>query len=102
MYVNIAARVPEEIVKGINYVAEEENTDKSKVIRELLSEGVKSKLLELSLKKYSKRVISLGRAAELAKMPLADFMLKAAESKITLNYSLESLEKDFKAAQKAK
>ena len=102
MYENIAARVPQTIVRDIDYVAKEENTDKSKVIRELLSEGVRSKLLELSLKKYSRREISLGRAAKLAKMPLADFMVNAAKSKIPMNYSIESLEKDFRAALKAK
>lgn len=102
MYENIAARVPESIVKEIDYVAQEENTDKSKVIRELLSSAVKSKLADLALEKYSKREISLGRAAELAKMPLADFMVKAADRKIPINYSVESLEKDFKAAAKAR
>lgn len=102
MYENVAARIPEATVKDIDYVAKEENTDKSKVIRELLSEGVKSKLVELSLKKYSKGEVSLGRAAELAKLPLADFMIRAAERKIPMAYSVESLEKDFKAALKAK
>ncbi len=102
MYENIAARIPEAVVKDIDYVAKEENTDKSKVVRELLADAVKSKLLELSLQKYSKREISVGRAAELAKMPLADFMIKAAERQIPMNYSVESLKKDFTAALKAK
>lgn len=102
MYENVAARVPETIVKDINYVAQEENTDKSKVIRELLSSAVKEKLIDLALEKYFKREISLGRAAELAKMPLADFMMRAAQRKIPMNYSVKSLEKDFKAAVKAK
>ena len=102
MYENVAARVPEAIVKDIDYVAEEENTDKSKVIRELLSSAVKEKLIDLALEKYSKRDVSLGRAAELARIPLADFMVRAAERKIPINYSVESLEKDFKAALKAK
>ena len=102
MYENVAARVPETVVKDIDYLAKEENTDKSKVIRDLLSDGVKFKLLELSLKKYSRREVSLGRAAELAKMPLADFMVKAAETKISVNYSVESLQKDFEAALKTK
>ncbi|MBI2101075.1 UPF0175 family protein [Candidatus Woesearchaeota archaeon] len=102
MYGNIAARVPETILKDIDYVAKEENTDKSKVIREMLSNAVKEKLMELALEKYSKRKVSLGRAAELAKMPLADFMVKAAERKITINYSVESLERDLKSALKAK
>lgn len=102
MYENIAARIPEEIIKDIDYVAEEEKTDKSKVIRELLSSAVKEKLLGLALEKYSKRRVSLGRAAELAKIPISDFMIKAAERNILLNYSIDSLEKDFKAALNAK
>ena len=102
MYENVAARVSESLVKDIDFVAKEEKTDKSKVIRELLSEAVKQKLAELALEKYSKKEVSLGRAAELAKMPLADFMIKAAERKIPVNYSKESLERDFKAALKAK
>lgn len=102
MYENIGARVPGDVVKDIEYVAEEEKTDKSKVIRELLSGAVKKKLVELALEKYAEREVSLGRAAELARLPLADFMSIAAERKITINYSAESLERDFKAALKAK
>lgn len=101
MYENVAARVPESVVKDIDFVAEEEGTDKSKVIRELLSGAVKEKLVELALEKYSKRLVSVGRAAEFARMPLADFLMAAAERKIPLNYSLSSLEKDFKAVSKA-
>lgn len=99
---NIAARIPDDIAKDIDYVAKAEKTDKSKVIRELLSEAVKEKLVDMALKKYSKRLVSLGRAAELAKIPLADFMKIAADRKIPVNYSVTSLERDFKAALKAK
>lgn len=60
------------------------------------------KTVELALEKYSKRLVSLGRAAELARMPLEGFLKVAMERKIRLNYSLESLEGDFKAAAKSK
>ena len=102
MYENVAARIPETVVKDIGYVASEENTDKSKVIRELLSEAVKSKLLDLALQKYSRREISLGRAAELARIPLVDFMKEAADRKIPLHYSLQDLRDDIKAAKNFK
>jgi|SRR3989338_858922 len=102
MYETIGTRVPEDVVKDIEYVAEEEKTDKSKVIRELLSSAVKKRLVELALEKYAEKEVSLGRAAELARLSLADFMMTAAERKIPINYSIESLEKDFKAALKAK
>jgi predicted HTH domain antitoxin len=98
----VAARLPEAVVRDIDYVAREEKTDKSKVIRDLLSEAVKGRLLDLALEKYSKRLVSLGKAAELARLPLADFLAIAAQRKIPLNYSIASLEKDFEAALKAK
>lgn len=97
----VAARLPESVVRDIDYVAGEEGTDKSKVVRELLSEGVRNKLFDLALEKYSKRMVSVGRAAELAKLPLADFIAMAAARKVPLNYSAASLEKDFNAALKA-
>tara|TARA_Y100000310_G_scaffold183350_1_gene183477 strand:- start:3552 stop:3860 length:309 start_codon:yes stop_codon:yes gene_type:complete len=102
MYENVGARIPESIVRAIDYVAKQERTDKSKVIRELLSDAVKKKLIDMALEKYSKRDVSLGRAAELAKIPLSDFMKVAADRKIPMNYSKESLKKDFEAALKQK
>ena len=98
MTVNVAARVPNSILKDIAYVVNEQGTDKSTVIRELLSNAVKEKLVNLALEKYSKRLVSLGRAAELAKLPLADFMIIARESNVPMNYSVDSVEKDFRAA----
>lgn len=98
----VAARLPESVVRDIDYVAGEEKTDKSKVIRDMLSEAVKGRLLDLALEKYSKRLVSLGKAAELARLPLADFLAIAAQRKIPLNYSIASLERDFEAALKVK
>ncbi len=60
------------------------------------------KVVELALKKYSKQLVSIGKAAELARVPLTDFIKVAAERKILLNYSVNSLKEDFKAAVKAK
>ena len=102
MYNNIAARIPESVVEDLDFLAKEENTDKSKVIRELLSGAVKKKLIDIALEKYSKREISMGKAAEIAKISISDFMLKASGKGIVANYSAESLEKDFKAALKAR
>ena len=102
MYENVGTRVSTNVIKDIEYVAKEEKTDKSKVVRELLSDAVKEKLVDLALEKYSKKYISLGKAAELARLSLAEFMKVAAERKIPMNYSVKSLEKDFAAALKAK
>lgn len=95
----IGTRIADTVFEDLKYVAQEENADKSKVMRELLAQAVKERLIDLALYKYAKRTVSVGKAAELAKIPLADFMRLAAERKIPLNYSLESLQKDLKAAR---
>lgn len=51
------------------------------------------------LKKYKQKEISLGRAAELAGIPLADFIKIAADRKIHLNYDQQDLKRDFIAVQ---
>ena len=99
---NISARIPVDVMERINYIAKEKKSDKSKIMRELLSEAVDGKLIELALEKYSKRLVSIGRGAELARIPLADFMKIAAERRIPVNYSIKDLEDDFNAAMKAK
>ena len=63
---------------------------------------VNEKLLNNALEKYSKREVSLGRAAEIAKIPITDFMRIAAKRKISINYKKENLEKDFEAAERDK
>ena len=100
MYENVGTRIPEELLKDIEYLSSEEHTDKSNLIRELLVIAVKKRLLELALERYSEKKISIGRAAELARIPLVDFMKISAERGIPVHYSLESLEQDFKKAVK--
>ena len=95
----VGTRIADELAADLEYVAGEEHVDKSKVMRELLAQAIKEKLIDLALNKYRKKTISVGKAAELAKMPLADFMRIAAGRKIPLNYSLESLQQDFKSTR---
>ena len=54
--------------------------------------------LKLALNKYKKREVSLGMAAKIAKVPIADFMVMVAKRKIPINYTVEWLKEDFKAA----
>ena len=93
----VIARVPKEIKQEIEFFAKHEHTDKSNIIRKLLAIGVNQKRLEYALLEYSRRRISMGKAAEIAKIPLSDFMEEAAKHNIPINYSKEDLKRDFKA-----
>ena len=93
----VIARVPNEIKEDIEFFAKQEQTDKSSIIRKLLTSAVKQKRLEYALEEYAERKVSLGKAAELAKMQISDFMEEAAQHHIPLNYTKEDLRRDFKA-----
>ena len=94
----VVARVPAEIRKDIEFFAKQEQTDKSTIIRKLLASAVKQKRIDYALKEYAERRVSLGRAAELARMPISDFMEEAVKHRIHMNYTKEDLRRDFKAA----
>jgi predicted HTH domain antitoxin len=94
----IGTRIDDEINKKIEFIANEEKTDKSAIIRKLINKGLSDELLEFALKKYRKREISLGKASEISGLPLIDFMQKASENKIPINYSIEDLKEDYDAA----
>ena len=94
----VVARVPKEIKNDIEFFAKQEQTDKSNVIRKLLTVAIRQKRLEYALNEYAKRKVSLGKAAELAKINLSDFMEEAAKRHIPINYTKDDLKRDFKAA----
>jgi len=96
----IGTRVSKTVAQALVYLAEEEHTDKATVMRELISTAVHQRLLEHALEKFARHEVSLGRAAELAGCSLADFMCAAAQRHLPLNYSPESVEKDFNAARR--
>ena len=96
----VSTRVDNAIAKGIAFFAKEEKVDKSTQTRRLLDQALKGKWVAFALEKYRHREITAGKAAELAKIPLADFIMQAAKEGIPLNYTAAELSKDFKAVFK--
>lgn len=89
-------RLPDDMVKEIERIAEIEKLDKSSVIRRLLNKAIPEWKLEYALKLYQNGEISIGKAAELSSISIWEFMEKLSQYKIPLNYSLEDLESDLK------
>jgi len=57
----------------------------------------------LALKCYRDKILSLGRSAELANLPLWDFIEFLGENNVdVIEYSEEQLEREFKAVEKLK
>lgn len=90
-------RLPLEIDKEIENLASLEDTDKSKLIRELLKLGIKERKLKEALKLYMEGKITLWKATRLAGISLWKMIEILEERKITLQYGERELKEDLKA-----
>ena len=96
----LTSRLPDEMVKEIEMIADYEKLDKSSVIRRLLNTAIPLWKLEMALKLYQNGDVSLGRASELSGLSIWEFLNQLALKKIPLNYSLEDLHNDLKVIDK--
>ncbi len=93
----VSFRLPIEIEEDIEEIAHNQDSDKSKLIRELLIIGIKEKKLEEALKLYSQGKITLWKAARLSGISLWKIIDIVAERKINLQYGKRELKEDLKA-----
>lgn len=89
-------RLSTELDQEIEKLARLKDTDKSKLIRDLLVLGIKEKKLQYLLSLYSKGKISKAKAARLLGISLWEIMEIIAERKIAMPYGIRELEEDIK------
>lgn len=90
-------RLPLEIDKEIETIASLEDSDKSKLMRELIVLGLKEKKIKESIKLYSEGKITLWKAASLSGVSLWKMFDIIKEKKISLQYGERELAEDLKA-----
>ncbi|MDI6888863.1 MAG: UPF0175 family protein [Methanocellales archaeon] len=70
----VGFRVPKNFVVELDELGKLERKGKSMIIREIFEMGIEEKRKELALELYKKGDVSIQKAAELAKLPLLDFI----------------------------
>ncbi len=93
----ISFRIPIFVKREIEKLAQSEDKDKSKLIRELLILGIKERKLEEALKLYSEGKITLWKAATIANISLWKMIETLKEKKINIQYGEKELKEDLKA-----
>ena len=94
----ITTRVPEELAKEVERIAQAEALDKSTTIKRLLIKAVEAWKMDHALKLYQEGKISIGKAAEIAGVSLWEIIDNILKRKIPLQITREDLEEDLKAA----
>ena len=78
----ITIRIPEAILNTIDKIAKEQNMDRSDIIRTLIINGLKEYLIKTAIEKYKNDEITLEKAAEIANIPLSDFIIELKKRNI--------------------
>ena len=88
----MSIRMDRDIYEFVREITKKERSDLSKTVRELVTRG----RLMLAIEKYQKGEVSLGRAAELAGLPIGQMMTVLSE------FCIESriAEEDYLLGQK--
>lgn len=98
----ISLTVPKELLEKSEKIAKEKLEDRSTVMRELLSLGLKQYMAQEALKQYSEGKISMEKAAELADVSIWRFLDIMKERKVPIRYDLEDMKKEIEEILLAK
>ncbi len=86
-------RLDEDLIKEFEELAEQENLDRSALVRKISIEGLQQERLNFALQKYMIKEISIERAAEIARISIHDLILKMSQLNIPSNLTLEDIKK---------
>ena len=86
-------RLDEDLIKEFEELAEEENLDRSSLVRKILIEGLQQERLNIAIQKYTLKEISIERATEIAKLSMHEFIQKLTQLGIPTNLTVEDFKK---------
>jgi len=86
-------RLDEDLIKEFEELAEQENLDRSALVKKILIEGLQQERLSFAVQKYILKEISIEKASEIAKMSLHEFIFRLSQLGIPSNLTLEDFKK---------
>lgn len=100
MQKTISIRPTEEIEKKLEKLMNLEKTEKSTLIRKILTTGIDEELKKYALQSFKDKKISLAKAAEIADISLREMMDLVKEKDLSLHITAKDIREDFEAAMK--
>ncbi len=97
----VSVRLEEEILKYAEQKAKEEKIPKSAALRKLLALGLEYDKLKKAIELYRDKKVSLGKAAEIANMPVTQMMDWVVRFGVKGNVALEDYKAGLEHARKA-
>lgn len=96
---HLSGRVNKHQIEELERISKEEGTDRSSVLRKVLDLGLGEYNKQKAVELYRKGKVSVGRAAEIAQVSIAEFYKILEDEDVPLRVDVkgikEFLEKDF-------
>ncbi|MFH1053969.1 MAG: UPF0175 family protein [Candidatus Woesearchaeota archaeon] len=92
----VSLTVPNEILEKSDEIAKEKSEDRSTVMRELLSLGIKQYMISEALELYTDGKVSLEKAAEIANVSIWKFLDILKDKRMPLRYDLDDIKREIK------
>ena len=96
----VAARLPLELVRELELIESVEHSDRSTIVRRLLSQAVRQWRMDHYARLYGDGKLTLARAAREAGVSLWEMMSHARSKKTPAQYDMEDLAQDLKAIRR--
>ena len=96
----ISVSPSKEIEKKIDMLASELHLDKAAVVNDLIDIETRQKLIDHAIDKYTRKKLSLDKAAEIAGISIREMLDILDEKEIPLHISKKSILNDFEASAK--
>ncbi len=93
----VCIRLSPEVERKLKVVSEDEDRDRSAVIREAIGIGLREKQVQKAVDFYSKGKATLAKAAKIAGISIWRMSDELAARKITAQYGKRELEEDLQA-----
>lgn len=97
----VSGRLPEDLVAGLDELGEATGRTRSDVLREVVRHGLAEVRLERAIDAYRAGEASLGRASEIAGLPIACFLDELRQAQVPLRYGPDELAEDLDWAEGA-
>lgn len=94
--ITLSTRMAPDELAEVDSLAKQAGLDRSSMTKSLVRRGLRELCLEQATEAYAAQRITLSRAAEIAKLPVSDFLLHLERNSHTLNYDVDDLEEDLK------
>ncbi len=95
----LSTRVAPDELAEVDALAAQAGLDRSAMTKSLVRRGLRELCLDQALEAYAMHRVTLSRAAEIAKIPVSDFLLHADRRELPLHYDVDDLEEDLSYAR---